>query len=758
MAEFRYTPDDRVKVHAKGAIDLLCKPFQSHENGLPEWPKNSADEYARRDADAQAMVIVLIFCDQKRGRPPSISCLDFAGITSAIIEKHFRDWASPDAAARGKEPKGVQGGHGNGGKCYMTQMFEHYAKLCTVAEGRGNCYGVKGGGIRFGYIPTRDKGRDFEVEDTGKYLADVLKDIGCTIEKLPGKAQEGLAAATGFTLVTGVGPKGYKGRLPVAHLIAGLAEHPQMIQTLQLCEVFVVSNGTVLNAGKPLTLPDIEPMDGAEKPRVIAIPKHVKDPVSGDRVSTTAEGNLPPGELVLRTSRTSMRWKKKTRHSILFEAQSGYVGYVQVPELDIQSSYRDRIYGSCRLASLEPYRQNDRARLAESPLTRGIERFVAHQIQEYAQEFEIKDKRKYDEKEKKGISQINEALDRWKNRFLSEVMKGMWGDGDGPRPPSPPLPSGTPTRIELSLTHSKIGRGVSIRPTLKFFDDEGRRIRAVAFRWVSEDCNIAMVDEDLGIIDTFACGNTVLYAEAVKGRLRSNRVSLEVVPIQAIRISPERIEVTAGGRSRLEASCTLAGGSEAKDVFLIWTESNPNIARVSSSGLVFGCSPGETEVIAADDGVMAENSAVVRVTKGEGGGPGRQTGRGFPKVLVSGEIDRDPETGDYVHLSAEDPPVWQRVQDVDRNIWWINSAAPLAKLYLDADKGYGYGTREWRIYHVERYVDVVAQIALSFGPSGSESVSANEWILNWGSKVAEVQGAAVADLVNFIATGVPPGE
>ena len=47
MAQFVYTPDKDQKVHAAGAIALICSPFQSHENGLPEWAKNSADAYGR---------------------------------------------------------------------------------------------------------------------------------------------------------------------------------------------------------------------------------------------------------------------------------------------------------------------------------------------------------------------------------------------------------------------------------------------------------------------------------------------------------------------------------------------------------------------------------------------------------------------------------------------------------------------------------------------------------------------------------------
>lgn len=587
-------------------------------------------------------------------------------------------------------------------------------------------------------------------------LNNLLTELGCSVRALPKAAQEAFAAADGFTLVTGVGPKGYGNRIPIQHLVANLEEYPQMVRTLEFCKVFVVVNGELFDKGRPLDLPDIEPMDGAEQPRIISIPKALKDPASGEQIPTTNGGSLPSGTLVLRTSRVSMRFSKKGRHSVVYKAQSGYIGYVPVPELDVESPYRDRIYGQCDLEALEPYKQNDRGRLANSPLARAVEGFVSAQIQAYAREFEARERRKYAQEEKNAISKMNEALDRWKNRFLNEYMRGLWGEGPGLVEPPPPLPAGKPARLELALTHDLAGVGISFRPVLKFFDETGRRIRPVPFKWVSEDTNVAMVDEDLMVINTFAPGRTLIYAETLDGLVMSNKAPLQVLRIREIRIAPSELEIGVGSRQRLEAVCRLIGGEETTGVYLEWTESNPTIAKVSSAGLVFGFAPGDTEVTCGDDTCLAKEPARVKVVASEGRGRGDRRGRGYPLVLVSGEIDFDPETKEYVHFSSEDPPVAQRPQDSDRGIWWINSAAPLAKLYLDKNNGYGYESPQWRMYHLERYVDAIVQIALTRGPTEKESLSAEDWILRWGIKAAEIQLAATADLTHFLASGELP--
>jgi hypothetical protein len=369
-------------------------------------------------------------------------------MTSEMIQNNFRIWADPTASGA-VSVASVQGGHGNGGKCYMTQMFDDYSLIHTVKAGRGNRYGVIGGSVNFGYIPDSTRGRDFRVNSIPVELKSALESIDCFVHLLPDGAGEALRLTDGFTLVTGMTPKHYGNRIPARRLLESLQEHPQMIRSLELCKVYAMANGRILNGGRELKLSNIEPLEGAEKPRLLQIPSKLIDPISDQEVSTTDDDKFPLGNLTLRTSKVSMRWGKKGRHKINYQTKSGYVGYVLVTELDIQSIYRDRIYGDCYLEALEPYKQNERARLAENPLTRAVETFIAEQIQAYATEFEAKEKRKYRQEERNELSRINEALDRWKNRFLGEFMRGLWGREEGltkKRPVNPPLPIGKPAK------------------------------------------------------------------------------------------------------------------------------------------------------------------------------------------------------------------------------------------------------------------------------------------------------------------------
>lgn len=758
MYELDYTPDPNLKVHPEGVIRLLCSEFQSHEAGLPEWVKNASDAYARLDVPEDDRNIVLIFDHNRRSTPPSISCLDFCGMSVRDLEEDFRHWGSPDAARGGAGDANVQGGHGNGGKCYMLQMFQDYALVQTVRDGKGSRYGVPAGTQRFGYVPDPEDARGYPVGNVAEELKRSLKPVNCSLESLPPSVKEQVGRITGFTIVTGFGPTGYEHRIDLGQLLQNLQDHPQMIRSLELCSIFVVVNGKPYESGSTLQLRTIPPLEGTDEPLSVPVPGTLVDPVSGQKVETCEDGDAT-GVLELRTSKVSMRWKKKYRHNVLYRAgAAGVVGYVPVVELDVSSPYRDHIYGEVRLRSLASLAQNARRGLADSPLSRALNDWLSKEIQRYAKEFEARERKKYAHEERDAVSKMNEALDRWKNRFLVQLTAGHWGEGGGggTNPDRPRLPSGKVARMELTLTHRLAGVGVALRPVLRFYDDTGQQVRSTPFKWISDDANVAWVDEDVGVINTFAPGSTTIWAETLDGRVTSNAEDLQVVGIQRIQLSPAEVELAVGSRSRVEAECTLAGGKSAEGVYLVWTEGDSAVARVSASGMVYGFGVGATEVTAGDDRALAPPVRVV-VAESDGKGPGSGSGRGYPLVLVSGAFDQDPETDEEVNFSSDAPPVAQRPQDVSRNIWWINSAAPLADLYLNKAAGYGFETREWRMYHLERMIEVILQIALMYDAENPDQLlSLDEWIVEWGNKAAEIQAAAVADLTTFIATGELP--
>lgn len=152
---------------------------------------------------------------------------------------------------------------------------------------------------------------------------------------------------------------------------------------------------------------------------------------------------------------------------------------------------------------------------------------------------------------------------------------------------------------------------------------------------------------------------------------------------------------------------------------------------------------------------MARSPATVSVIPDIGAGSNAGKGRGYPTILVS-SFDNDPDTNKPLDLSRNYPPVYQGPEDADRNIWWINSSSPIASMLLDKEKGYGYQSREWRMYHLERYVEILIQIALTYSAKEQPNSSIDDYLNQWGTKAAELQAAAASSLLDFINEGTLP--
>jgi hypothetical protein len=760
MSNFQYTPDEEIQIHREEAIRLMCQPFLSHENGLPEWVKNSAAAYIRVVREPDKRIIVLSFKSRHRSEPAAIACLDFVGMTSTQIERDFRHWADPDAACRESVPDvriGELGGHGNGGKCYMTQMFEDYSYFLTVRNGLGCKYGVKGGSIAFGYVPDLESGRNFLVPNIVESMKSCVQTIRGDFSSLPKSIQDVALAANGFTFICGVSPRYWEEREACQHLIESLLAHHQMITPLQLCQIYVIINGEPFNGGKPLELPRIDSKPGYESPRIRPIPDILRDHLSGQNISTTDGSSLPSGHLKIFTSDKNMRFgrggRRQWRHTVTFHTyKSGVIGKIPMNSLEVDSNYRDYMYSECHLESLDRFQQNNRGALAESPLTRAVENWISAQVRAFCRELEERERRIIKEEDRNELMRLNEWLDHWKNQFLQEFMQGLYGGGEGtPVVVTPGLPSGIPARIEVSLTNARAGKGVYFRPIIKFFDARNRRIRAVPFRWISEDNNVALVDEELMLVRTFSFGSTNIHAETVDGKLKSNIMPLEVVRILELRVVPHEIEMPAGTRRKFEAICKLSDGSEASNVYLTWMENNASVARVSSAGLVYAFSPGKTEVTATDESCRSDVPAIITVTPEAGRGEGKNHGRGFPKILIS-EVDCGPGEESPPVFRSDEPPVHQRLQDHDNNVWWINLASPFARYYY-TNSNYGVDSEAWRMYHVERVIDIIVQIALAHGPGSEDSLASGEWIQRAAEHEADIRQKALESLKDFIKNG-----
>lgn len=126
-------------------LDTIGRSFRfSHGKGVAEWLKNSLDHYLRlydlgqepRSGNWPVLINLIDAPNQRKG--PNLAVVDFGGTGHQHINEYFLHWGDTSAATFGGETDRapVTGGHGNGGKFYMREMWKDGARFLTWCQGK----------------------------------------------------------------------------------------------------------------------------------------------------------------------------------------------------------------------------------------------------------------------------------------------------------------------------------------------------------------------------------------------------------------------------------------------------------------------------------------------------------------------------------------------------------------------------------------------------------------------------------------------
>lgn len=706
-----------IEMDREGAIRNAMKGVNDHKAGLPEFMKNAAGAYYRISQGTSLgrshhnRCVVLLFRSPRGRRGGSVGCLDLVGMTREDM-RLFQHWFDPTAAARGDSSGELWGGHGNGAKSYMLNMFNQ-SWFATIRDGYFTRMGWTSGSLQIGYIPSRRESGGARVAKPIDLLDELLRTyFGANLAVLPQRAQKILSKRPCWTCFMGVGAKNW---VNPDRLLGLLQNNPQAIRTIEYCNIYAFIDGNLALDGRPLTLQPIPPLPGGEGPYEIPVPTRLVDPEGGE-VDTTSAGRYPAGRLALYTSRDTMLYTLKHRHIIQCESTTKGI-YALYPVQDLAGRQADHIYGVLHLDAMQDYETNFRTRPHDAPLTRAVESWIGPKIIEYANRFREQEEDRHADQEMNELREFNEDMNRFLQSFLEE-MEAEGGGGEGGTETLTgtgrgALPAGEVVSIEHSLGDgvSLCGENVVIYVRLSFFDSEGKRVRPVPVHWESSDETVAYVR--LGSIITGSPGECQIWAIAENG-VRSSPVHIKVLNVRSIEITPNTDVLPVGSRRHLEYRATC-GDAAYTDVMLDWHSSDEEFVKVgTNTGVITATAgPGVAEVWASSHGI--ESNRIQINTSGEGaGGPKPR----YPRVLLS-EIDDDPDNGRPKRIDPEAGTVVQDVADRRRHIYWVNMRSPLAEPFYREREGLGYRSPEFMMYFAERYAEVLFRNSLG----GSD----NQW-------------------------------
>ncbi len=626
-------------------LNVFGNQFKSHEQGMAEWLKNSVDAYRTSNTRQDKQYIVFRFTDQEV-KYLTIECIDFVGMTKLNIEKAFMRWGDPTASKKGTKIK-TYGGHGNGGKFYMREMFNE-SRFITYKEGLLNIFGFNEN-KKYGYA----KGfQDKKV--TPKEAMKIANIIDLSIPKeIKNKI---LTGDIGFTVVLGVAPEGVRSKFKVTREMEKFKNHPQSRGILMRTNVSVIYNGNSLYA---LLKPDeIEPLEGFIEPCIVYVPEKISIRSGSENIIVQmANKKYPPGKLTLRTSSEALSRGSKlgelNRIDILGEV--GSIGSYQLFEMGVTGyPYAAFIYGEFGPAHedestiLEDPQNdcvsNDRAKLVPNDTTRALVEWIAQEVDKLATKIAALEREKQKASQKEITSKFNDVLNEWKNKHMRKIMSDLFGGAEG-------------------------GTG------------EG----------------------------TGGTKGTTVIAPPNGFDFKYPQAEIEIN-------APEKITLKVSVPQALPIGATIFFSSNSKKVFLEnnkfniksdYLKSTPDGQEVAFINInILGSEINAEALITATAGKLSTSMKVVVIKEKE-----NKSGKSFPQVLLS---DHNPDPlgiapGGMLTLGERDPVVYQRPQDVVANIYWINTASPMASRIYDR---FTFDSVQWRNFLFERYVDIFVKEAV----------------------------------------------
>jgi len=411
----------------QAVLDLIGNEFKfDHAKGLAEWLKNSCDAYLREKTPDDEQFIIVRLVEGGNGQLSRIECIDFVGMSKKQIDDAFKRFFDPQAAKKGAKEAQIKtlGGHGNGGKFYMRQMFKT-SQAITYRDGKMNI---------FGFNVKRQYGFEEGFEDRKMSRQDAMEKAGIDQIDLPESVKKAFKAGeTGFTVVVGEYPQKVKGTASRNALVDKLILHPQARRLIERKPISLLFNAE--KAPVRLTAPKLSPKDGFDKSTVIEIPEVLE--WEGKQIQFKAKKFSWPGRLVLKTSAEPLRTNLAMLNTIDFIGEVGVIGTYRIHELGPMrfSGQAEFIYGECECPILEDPDydsvRNDRLRLLENDRTVSLLDWVREQVESLAEKMETKNTQEKKKQDLKNTSQLNEILNKWKNRFMTQVWAELFA-GKGP--------------------------------------------------------------------------------------------------------------------------------------------------------------------------------------------------------------------------------------------------------------------------------------------------------------------------------------
>lgn len=399
-------------------LDLFGKGFKfDHAKGIAELLKNSVDAYNLEGTTDEQQIMYIYLNVNKNNLVKTIEVIDFVGMNRAKIDAAFKRWFDPNAAKKINQDKKrnikTLGGHGNGGKFYMREMFKN-SILITYREKKLNS---------FGFNEAKQYGFEENMDNIELSFDEALNHSDLkTNTNLFSEIKGTLFNRKRFTIIRGFQPKSVHRTHYLKGLINKLIVHPQARRIIQHKKVYLVIGQN--SKAKRLKIPELSPKKGFEHPFEYICPKLLS--FEGEMITMYERNEI---KLILYTSKEPLKANKyRGMNSIDFLSDVGVIANYEIEKIGHFRTYvySEFIYGECfaQVMEDEGYVTNDRNEFTGRTLkTNALLNWVKDCVADLCEMMDESAKKEKKKINLKKTLELNELLNRWKNRFLQKLLR-----------------------------------------------------------------------------------------------------------------------------------------------------------------------------------------------------------------------------------------------------------------------------------------------------------------------------------------------
>jgi uncharacterized protein YjdB len=163
--------------------------------------------------------------------------------------------------------------------------------------------------------------------------------------------------------------------------------------------------------------------------------------------------------------------------------------------------------------------------------------------------------------------------------------------------------------VRLSPTSRDLLVGQTVQISAQAVDAQGNVLPGRPVTFTTSNATVASVNAS-GLVTALAAGSAIITG-ASEGKTAVSTITVTSVPVASVAVSPSTNDLVVGQTTSLKAEPRDASGQVLAGRTVAWSTSAPNVASVSSSGVVTAIAPGAATITATSEGKNGTASVTV---------------------------------------------------------------------------------------------------------------------------------------------------